>query len=251
MAMYGIYKRNRIYISPHNQNKIREKRIIIAGSGLGSVIAESMLRLGFENMVLIDGDVIEASNLNRQNYTMHDIGKPKVTVLKERLLSINPGARIECRNRFIDNESMISEILREGDVAINAIDFSSHVPFLFDSMCKSLKIPVIHPYNLGWAGCCFVVAPNSKGLAYIQDGPVNYEIQFVKYVISIVKLQHYDLRWLEDCLTAYVEEQNSVPPPQLSTGSWLTAGLCTSIAYRLSVGETIKLFPDFYFLPAI
>lgn len=249
--MYGMYKRNRIYISPHNQYQIRGKRIIIAGSGIGSVIAECMIRLGFENMVLIDGDVIEASNLNRQNYTMHDLGKPKVTVLRERLLAINPGAQINYINRFIDNEAMISEILREEDIAINAIDFSSHVPFLFDTMCNSLKIPVIHPYNLGWAGCCFVVTYNSEDLTFIQDVPVNYEVQFVKYVISKVKLQHYDLRWLEECVTMYIAERNSMPPPQLSAASWLTAGLCTSIAYRLTVGEAIKLFPEFYFLSAV
>lgn len=249
--MYGIYERNRIYISPENQHKIRRRRIFIAGSGLGSVIAECILRLGFENMYLIDGDVIEASNLNRQNYTMQDLGKPKVSVLKERLLSINPGAIIECSNRFIDNESMISKILHEGDIAINAIDFNSHIPFLFDKMCMNLKMPVIHPYNLGWAGCCFVVTKESEDMTFIQDGPVSYEIQFVNYVVSKLKLQNYDLRWLEDCLTAYATEQNSIPPPQLSAGSWLTAGLCTSVAYRLTVGEIVKLFPDFYFLPAV
>jgi molybdopterin/thiamine biosynthesis adenylyltransferase len=211
-----------------------------------------MLRLGFENLVLIDGDIIEASNLNRQNYTMHDLGKPKVMILKKRLISVNPGANIEYINRFLDSEEMISGILREGDIAINAIDFSSQVPFRFDAMCRSLRIPVIHPYNLGWAGCCFVVTPDSEGLKYIQDGPANYEIQFVKYVISVLKLHNYDPGWLENCLTLFTEEQIFVPPPQLSAGSWLTAGLCTSVAYRLSVGETtIKLFPDFYFLPAI
>ncbi|NJK93785.1 MAG: ThiF family adenylyltransferase [Bacteroidales bacterium] len=246
-----FYDRNRIYIPAGNQEEIKNKRVVLAGTGLGSVIAECLLRLGFENICLIDGDVVETTNLNRQNYTLHDVGKPKVTALRERLESINPRAAIECKNQFLDSETGIRSVLSVGDIAINAMDFNSDAPFLFDKVCTSLNIPVIHPYNLGWAGCAFVVTPASEGLTYIQTTPLNFEKQFVEYAIKRLKHQNYNTDWLEQCLTSYMEEKDGMPPPQLPVASWITAGLCTSLIYKLAIGDSPRLFPDFYFLPAI
>ncbi|MGV4415094.1 ThiF family adenylyltransferase [Chryseobacterium sp. T1] len=58
------YSRNRLYISDEEQNLIKHIPILLAGSGIGSNIAECALRLGFENITIVDGDVVEISNLN-------------------------------------------------------------------------------------------------------------------------------------------------------------------------------------------
>lgn len=78
------YTRNRIYIAPEEQEKIRLAPILIGGCGLGSNIAECILRLGFENITIVDGDNVELSNLNRQNYINDDIDKLKANQLYER-----------------------------------------------------------------------------------------------------------------------------------------------------------------------
>ena len=78
------YSRNRIYVTPEKQRMIKDYRILLAGAGIGSIIAECALRFGFENITIVDGDVVELSNLNRQNYTVADIGKFKAEALKER-----------------------------------------------------------------------------------------------------------------------------------------------------------------------
>ncbi len=62
------YSRNRLYINEEEQEQIRKIPILFAGCGIGSNIAECALRFGFENITIVDGDVIENSNLNRQNY---------------------------------------------------------------------------------------------------------------------------------------------------------------------------------------
>ncbi len=67
------YSRNRIYISEKKQQQIKNFEILIGGCGIGSVIAECALRMGFEKISLVDGDKVEDSNLNRQNYTDEDI----------------------------------------------------------------------------------------------------------------------------------------------------------------------------------
>jgi sulfur carrier protein ThiS adenylyltransferase len=85
----------RRYLSDPQLNTIRNARIGIGGAGgLGSNVAIALIRTGFRHLEIIDKDIVEASNLNRQDYTIADIGKPKVECLKARILSINPDADI-------------------------------------------------------------------------------------------------------------------------------------------------------------
>lgn len=92
--MNDRYQKNKIHINDQQQQIIKKFHILIAGCGIGSYIAECLLRLGFETITIIDGDFVELSNLNRQNYTMDDIKFLKVDAIKSRLLSINPDADI-------------------------------------------------------------------------------------------------------------------------------------------------------------
>lgn len=84
------------YYSADQLNRIQSQRIGIGGAGgLGSNIAVILTRSGFKDFEIIDGDIIEASNLNRQHYFLDEIGQEKVSVLKKRLLKINPGADVQ------------------------------------------------------------------------------------------------------------------------------------------------------------
>ena len=85
----GRYDRNRLYINEDDQDKIKSVSILLGGAGIGSIIAECALRFGFETITIVDGDRVEESNLNRQNYTKADIGKYKAETLARRLLKIN------------------------------------------------------------------------------------------------------------------------------------------------------------------
>ena len=157
------YERNRIYLSEDDQKKIKSYRVLLAGVGIGSNIAEILLRIGFESLTIVDGDIVEDSNLNRQNYSYSDIGLPKVEALKDRLLSINANAQIKVLHTFIDH-SNITEIIDNHDVVINALDFNSDIPFVFDRLCADRGMYILHPYNIGFAGLVKVIAPN--GVAY-------------------------------------------------------------------------------------
>ena len=83
------------YLKPEQLALIQSKKVGIGGAGgLGSNCAMILVRSGFKILEIIDQDVIEASNLNRQQYFTAEIGLPKVEALKKRLLSINPDAAI-------------------------------------------------------------------------------------------------------------------------------------------------------------
>ena len=79
---------------------VQEKVIAVFGlGGVGGTALEALARTGFKHFVLVDMDTVDASNLNRQIlYTAKDIGRNKVDVAKERILSINPEAEIQVFN---------------------------------------------------------------------------------------------------------------------------------------------------------
>src|SRR5208283_580468 len=83
------------YLKGEQLAMVQSQKVGIGGAGgLGSNCAMVLVRSGFKNLEIIDQDLIEASNLNRQQYYTAEIGLPKVAVLKKRLLDINPDANI-------------------------------------------------------------------------------------------------------------------------------------------------------------
>ncbi len=244
------YTRNRIYISETEQQQIKNSKIFLAGCGIGSVIAECALRMGFEHITIADGDVVELTNLNRQNYIHTDIGLPKTESMKKRLLAINPKATITAHNLYL-TERNIEPLLTGHDIAINALDFQSNAPFVFDELCQQKNIPALHPYNVGWGALLFIIMPDGAGLTNISPEYAGFEEKAVSFFLNQLKQDGRQSEWLEKVLTEYANEKEKLPPPQLSTGSWLLGGLCTTVLYGLATNKTVKQFPDFYFLSTV
>lgn len=243
------YERNRIYISDEDQVKIKGFRVLLAGIGIGSNIAEALLRIGFESITLIDGGVVEECNLNRQNYTEEDLGQPKVEALKRRLLSINPQAQITAIDTLINRDN-VNDIVVKHDVVINALDYKNDIPFVIDQVCAEQRIYVLHPYNVGFAGIVVVISPNGPQLDSLltnEKGHVEFEKRFLHYVIDYFNYSIRPKIWLQEFLIKYEKEEMSLPAPQLSIASTLIAGICTSILIRIVRGEFVKVFPKFYY----
>jgi len=240
------YNRNRIYVQEGEQKLIKSTRILLAGAGIGSVIAECALRFGFENIAIVDFDKIELSNLNRQNYTELSIGEYKAETLAMRLLSINSQANITFHNCAVDENNM-EGFIKDCDIAINALDFKSNIPFLFDETCKKYNIPVLHPYNFGWAGFLTVVKPTGIQLTQLSEDPKGFELKMADYVSKYSSFWNIPRKWMDKILDEYRNEANVLPPPQLSIASWMAAGLCVNAMYNLVTDKELKIFPKFYF----
>lgn len=97
------FARNKNTMTIWEQDILWNSCVIVCGlGGGGGVLAELLIRSGLGNIVLVDGDIYEESNLNRQlGCTESSIGKYKVDVMKERLLSINRNINISTYNEFI------------------------------------------------------------------------------------------------------------------------------------------------------
>ena len=117
-------------MSEREQSIIKDYKIFLGGAGIGSIVAECALRFGFEHITIVDGDKVEESNLNRQNYTENDIGRYKAECLAERLLNINPNAQIDFHTKFLTPDN-IEKLLNGHDVAINAREFGGAAGFLY------------------------------------------------------------------------------------------------------------------------
>ncbi|WGD35637.1 ThiF family adenylyltransferase [Olleya sp. YS] len=244
--MDNRYSRNRIYLTPEEQEAIKNYPIILGGCGIGSVIAECALRLGFENITIIDGDQVELSNLNRQNYTEDDIDTDKVSAIKKRLLSINNKANITVHNCFLTKDNV--ETLVEGHkIAINALDFTSDIPLHFDKICQQKGIPVLHPYNLGWGGLVTIITPEGLLLDSIEKPNEKFnELKMVEYATSYLKFWQTPHDWIDECIEKYLKEKEVLPPPQLPIASWTVAAMCTHLLYNIATNKNIKRFPEFY-----
>lgn len=240
------YSRNRIYVGGKEQEKVAKARILLAGAGIGSVIAECALRFGFENITVVDGDRVEESNLNRQNYVSADIGSSKAECLSRRLKEINPEADIKFLDTFIDKENA-EEIIAGHDIAVNALDFKDDTPFVFDRICSVKKVPVLHPYNFGWGGFLTVVSPDGRQLSEISDNPDGFELKVARHVARYGSFWNEPTPWLEEVIREFEAEKGTLPPPQLSVASWIVAGHCVNAMFDLVTGRPVKFFPKFYF----
>lgn len=240
------YSRNRIYIDSEEQDTIKNTSILIGGCGIGSIIAECALRMGFETITIVDGDTVTLPNLNRENYTQEDIGVEKAEALKKRLLLINPEATINVHNCFI-TEDNIESIIGNHKIAINALDFTSDIPLKFDSICVEKGILVLHPYNLGWGALVAVISPESLTLNSIAKEEENFnEVKMVEYAIGYMEFWGSPQKWIKEIITEIEKEADDLPSPQLPVASWLLASMCTHILFNIATEKPIKEFPEFY-----
>lgn len=104
-------------------NLIKNFKIVVIGlGGVGSIVPLSLVRSGVKNLLLIDGDKVDATNLNRQMaYFSQDVGHFKSEVLKEKLLEIREDLNLEEKHIFIDKETDFS-FLKEFDYIVDCID---------------------------------------------------------------------------------------------------------------------------------
>jgi bacteriocin biosynthesis cyclodehydratase domain-containing protein len=128
------------------QRRLREAKVAVLGvGGLGGSAAIWLASVGIGEMWLIDGDRVEASNLNRQIlFTEAEIGLLKVEAAAARLRSFNSGMRITSTARRLESEAEIADFIAGSDVVIDAADWPAHdIERWCNSACFEAGIPYI------------------------------------------------------------------------------------------------------------
>lgn len=133
-----------------NIKSLADKRVLVIGlGGVGGTALEALARSGIKKFVLIDFDVVDESNLNRQIlYTKADVGRKKVDVAKERLLKINDEFEIETFSTKIEENSLIELAIGKVDFIIDAIDYIPGKLHIIEYSIKN-KIPFVTSLGMG------------------------------------------------------------------------------------------------------
>lgn len=129
-----------------SQGKLKDARIAVLGvGGLGGWSALTLACCGIGEMLLVDFDTVELSNLNRQIlFGEGDIGRPKVGVAAERLDIFNSAMQIEVREERLNSEAAVAAAIDGYDLVVNAVDWPAHdIELWVNSACFMAGIPYI------------------------------------------------------------------------------------------------------------
>ena len=119
-----MFERLITLIGEDNVNKLKKANVLIVGlGGVGGYALETLVRSGIYNLTIVDGDIVELSNLNRQIISKRDvIGKPKALVAQARTLEINPDVNLKVINEFISEDNFSLLNIDSFDYVIDACD---------------------------------------------------------------------------------------------------------------------------------
>lgn len=148
--MLNQFSRTEMLIGEEGINRLNDSKVAIFGiGGVGSYVAEALARCGVGKFILVDNDKVTITNINRQIIaTTKTIGQYKVDLMKQRILDINPEAKIEIYKTFYMpdcNEEILDSSV---SYVVDAIDTVTAKIFLVEEATR-LNIPVISSMGTG------------------------------------------------------------------------------------------------------
>ena len=148
--MEDQFTRTRLLLGNEALDKLKGSRVAVFGvGGVGGYVCEALARSGIGSLDIVDDDKVSISNINRQIIATHkSVGKYKVDVMKERILDINPNAKVNTHKCFFLPENADDFPLEEYDYIIDAIDTVSAKLELI-KRAKELEIPIISAMGAG------------------------------------------------------------------------------------------------------
>ena len=116
--------RTSLLLGEEKVNRLKSSAVAVFGvGGVGGFVVEALARSGVGTLILIDGDVVAESNINRQIIALTStVGKPKVEVMKDRILDINPDAKVVIYNQFFEKENADKIDISKADYVVDCID---------------------------------------------------------------------------------------------------------------------------------
>ncbi len=148
--MENPFSRTALFLGEEKMQILKNSSVLVLGvGGVGSFAVEAIARCGVSKIALLDNDHVSISNINRQIIALlSTVGKLKTEVMKNRILDINPDAKITCFNIFL-NKDTISEIdFSKYDYIVDCIDTIS-AKIAVAKICYDKKIPIISSMGTG------------------------------------------------------------------------------------------------------
>ncbi len=171
-----------ILIGHDDIQTLTKKSVFILGiGGVGGYVCEALARSGVGRLVLVDSDIIDVTNINRQIIALHStVGRKKVEVMKERILDINPDCEVEAYDMFLDNDLSILDKV-DVDFVVDCCDTVSTKKNII-SYCTSK--------NISFLTCLGTAKKFNPSLLEITDLSKTYNDPLARILRKYVKDSH-------------------------------------------------------------
>ena len=239
------FSRNNGITSTQEQKRLQDATVAIAGmGGVGGDYLITLARAGVGNFKISDFDEFEVGNFNRQyGATMSSVGQPKMTVMHQLALDINPDSKIETYGEGI-NESNLDSFLTDVDVFVDAIEFFEiQTHRMIINACMERNIPAIFGVPLGFGVGMLIYTP--KGMSFDDYFDIDYT----------ASLEHQVLKMSLGCAPAgfhlkYVDPESvdlsQRKAPSIASGCKLATGMViTQTILAILHPEELKPIPHY------
>jgi len=246
----NLFSRNLGYIDQKTQDQLASTRVLIAGCGIGSLVAASLARTGITSFILVDGDVVDNHNLNRQFFFHDQINISKVGALKENLLKINPSIHVEAIEENI-GATNAKTFVDKVDIIIDTIDFLDlpGIVALHDEAHKQSKM-LISSFSVGYGAAAMYLYGESNDPTPIRklfQLPDTGSVEKISYIERYIELftkiaKRLDPKVVEVMTNVFSQmaEGKVCPAPQLAIGAHEVAAICSTFLVN-TVKQDIRL----------
>jgi molybdopterin/thiamine biosynthesis adenylyltransferase len=159
--MLPRYSKNGI-LSDVEMHRVTQSKVCIIGcGGLGGYVLEMLARLGVGHITVVDCDLFDESNLNRQILSSHSsLALSKVEIAMKRMADVNPLVKVYGIHDQMTSDN-VHNLIRNHDVVVDALD-SIDSRLVLESACEDEKIPMVHGAIAGWYGQVATIAPGDR-----------------------------------------------------------------------------------------
>lgn len=158
------YQRNLGTVGWDGQIRLLESTVAVVGAGgLGGWAIDGLARMGVGHLVVVDGDVFEESNLNRQALCWESsLGKGKAEAAKEHVGRVNRAVDVTAIHMWVDADNL-PDVLRGAQVVVDALD-KLPIRLVLQEACQQAGIPMVHGAIGGYIGQVTTIFPGDAGL---------------------------------------------------------------------------------------
>ena len=239
LAQSQLTRQNWGFLSEKEQDLIGSTTVLLAGCGLGSNVAVLAARTGFQHFIAADGDLVEASNLNRQAFRVEHLGQNKAEATSRLIREVNPDAEVEVVPRFLQAEDADAIVERSG-LVVNMVDPGPALDSLLESARRQGKI-TLFPLNVAFGGLLLAFGPESPSMEELvgSDNGSGLFVRIVQRLAPSLPQYIWQFAWV-----AARVQQDGVAPPHLGIAASITASLVVENMIKVGIGTTPALVPE-------
>ncbi|HCI59714.1 MAG TPA: tRNA threonylcarbamoyladenosine dehydratase [Ruminococcus sp.] len=221
--------RTSLVIGEENIDRLSQSRVAVFGvGGVGGFVCEALARSGAGKLILIDGDTVAKSNINRQIIALEStVGKQKAEVMKERILDINPNAEVNALNIFLNSETVSTIDFTQFDYIVDAVD-DIKAKVLLAKLADENRIPIIAAMGAG-----------------NKTDPTKFEVSdiFKTSVCPLARIMRHELKktGIKKLKVVYSKETPKNPPYRIEGEKTVgSLSFVPSVMGLIIAGEVIK-----------